>query len=577
MVTPRAQAIRSLTAAGEPLEIRVTEVGGVRLRVFANAPPTTSDLAARAVELFGDRTFTVFEGERRTFREVDEESSRLAKGLRDLAGVGPGDRVAIAMRNYPEWVTAFLAGQKLRAVVVAMNAWWTPREMAAALAETEPKVVFVDAERLERLPTETEMRGAVAVAVRTPAGGRRDVIAYPDLLVAAPGGDFPSGDPDDDAFIVYTSGSTAAPKGAVSSHRGMIQALYSWRLDAAADALAAGRAPPDETRDPPAALLLPVPLFHVSGSHVGLLTSLLTGRKLVLMYKWDAEAALDLIDAEAITHVTGPSAVTGDLVLAAQRAGRRLQSLVSVGGGGAPRPPEQVRAIPAVLAGTEPNIGWGMTETNAIGTGHGGAAYEAHPTSSGLPSAILDFRIMTEERREARPGKPGELQVRGASLFRRYWRKPVETEAAFQEGWFRTGDLAHFGEDGRLYILDRLKDMVLRGGENISCPQVEAEIAEHPAVAEAAVFGIPHERLGEELVAVVALRPDQAATEAELLAFLTDRLAAFQRPRAIRISPDALPRTASGKIAKRVLRHDWLAGAAPGPSTGPRLQARLAT
>ncbi|HYG26501.1 MAG TPA: class I adenylate-forming enzyme family protein, partial [Caulobacteraceae bacterium] len=478
--------------------------------------------------------------------------------------VGPGDRVAIAMRNYPEWVVAFLAAMKLGAVAVAMNAWWTPRELAAALADAAPKVIFADSERLERLPSERDMGGLVAVAVRTKGPLRADVIEYDSLLVSAPTTPFPEVSPDDDALIIYTSGSTAAPKGAVSTHRNMIQALFSWRLDATVDAFAAGRPLPDEVHDPQPTLLLPVPLFHVSGSHVGLLTSLISGRKLVLMYKWDAEVALDLIARENVTHVTGPSAVTGDLVLAAERSGRRLGSVVSVGGGGAPRPPEQVRAISRVIPSAEANIGWGMTETNAIGTGHSGASYQEYPTSSGFPSAILDFRVITEEGVEAGPDEPGELQVRGASVIGRYWRKPVETAASFQDGWFRTGDLALFDAAGRLYILGRLKDMVLRGGENISCPQVEAELAEHPSLAEVAVFGVPHERLGEELAAVVCTRPGAHVTEAELRRFLSDRLAAFQVPYAIKVVAEPLPRTASGKIAKRLIQDAWMeAGTSP--------------
>ncbi|HEY8572655.1 class I adenylate-forming enzyme family protein [Phenylobacterium sp.] len=578
MGTSRSEAVARLTTAGEPLEIGVEPVGGVPTRVFRRAPPTLLALADRAVEFFGELPFLVFDQERLTFREVGETAARLASGLRDLAGVGPGDRVAIAMRNYPEWVTAFIAIQNLGAVAVAMNAWWTPRELALALADAEPKVIFVDAERLERLPCEADMGGLVAVAVRTDAGRRRDVVRYDSLLTSSLTDPFSAASPDDEALIIYTSGSTAAPKGAVSTHRNMIQALFSWRLDAAADAVAAGRPPPDETRDPPTALLLPVPLFHVSGSHVGLLTSLLTGRKLVLMHKWDPEAALDLIERETVTHFTGPSAVTGDLVLTARRAGRRLDSLLSVGGGGAPRPPEQVRAIPDAIPTAEANIGWGMTETNAIGTGHSGAAYQAHPTSSGLPSAILDFRVVTELGVELPEGEAGELQVRGATVIRRYWRKPAETAASFHDGWFRTGDLARL-EGGRLYILDRLKDMVLRGGENISCPQVEAELAEHPCVAEAAVFGVPHERLGEQLAAVVTTRPGARGTEMELRHFLGQRLAAFQVPHAIKLVTEPLPRTASGKIAKRLLRDAWVAGMATGApnsasGTAPQMASR---
>jgi long-chain acyl-CoA synthetase len=283
------------------------------------------------------------------------------------------------------------------------------------------------------------------------------------------------------------------------------------------------------------------------------------GRRLILMYKWDVAQAMEIIERERVTMFIAAPAITGDLVRAAEAEGRRLDSLLVIGGGGAPRAPDQVRAI-ARATPAAPTTGWGMTETNAIGAGVGGDGYLQRPDGVGWPSAVLDLRVVDAEGRELPRGEAGELQVRGTAVFRGYWRRPEENAAAFQDGWFSTGDLARFDEDGFVYIVDRLKDIVIRGGENISCPWVEAALYDHPAVVEAAVFGVPDARLGEELAATVVTTSDEL-NERELRDWLGKRLAAFQVPRRIETQREPLPRTASGKLAKRLIREAWLARA----------------
>ena len=356
--------------------------------------------------------------------------------------------------------------------------------------------------------------------------------------------------PNDDATIFYTSGSTGHPKGVVSCHRNIITALMSWELDARAAARMQGLelGQPDEQP----ATLLAVPLFHVTGSHAVYLSSYRAQRRIVSMYRWDVELAAELIERERISSVVAPPAMTGDLVEAAARTTRALSSLATVGGGGAPRAPAQVRNIERAFAKAMPNTGWGMTETNAIGAGIGGQDYLDHPESSGRCSAVLDLRIVDDAGKELPRGQRGELQVRGTSVVRGYWNRPDADAETFADEWLRTGDVAYLDDEEFLYIVDRIKDLVIRGGENIGCGAVEAALLEHPDVLEASVYGVPDERLGEEVGATVYA---QGSLDDEALrGFLKPRLARFEIPRYLRFSDQPLPRIASGKIFKRQLR-----------------------
>ncbi len=358
--------------------------------------------------------------------------------------------------------------------------------------------------------------------------------------------------PNDDATIFYTSGSTGHPKGVVSCHRNIITALMSWELDARAVAQVRQLELPVPDEQP--ATLLAVPLFHVTGSHAVYLSSYRAQRRIVSMYKWDVDLAAELIERERISSFIAPATLTGDLVEAARRTNRDLSSLAMVGGGGSHRAPEQVRSIGSTFAKAMPNTGWGMTETNAIGTGIGGQDYLDRPESSGRCAAVLDLRVVDETGGELPQGARGELQVRGTTVIRGYWNRPDANAEAFVDGWLRTGDVAYLDEAGYLFIVDRIKDLVIRGGENIGCGAVEAALLEHPDILEASVYGVPDERLGEEVAATVYAK--DPVDEAALREFLQPRLARFEIPRYVYFSDAPLPRIASGKIFKRQLREE---------------------
>jgi long-chain acyl-CoA synthetase len=550
----RAEAIAALTAAGQPYELVLQTVRGRPLKVFRNAPPTLRDLFA---DNLSDTTFIVYEGERLTFEDAWREAGRIGNLLVSQYGVGKGDRVAISMRNYPEWILAFMAATSIGAIAVAMNALWQPDEMEYGLRDCGAKVLFADQERLERLARCAPDLDVPVIAVRpaSPPTRGEDLKA---LLAGVSTVSMPPADisPDDDAIIFYTSGSTGHPKGVISSHRNIISALLSWELDLAAGAATAAVAPPPPANPP--ATLLAVPLFHVTGAHAVYLQSYRAQRKIVCMYRWDPERAAELVEAEKITVVTAPAAMTGDLVRVAKQTSRDLSSLVSVGGGGAPRAPEQVKQIEASFEKALPATGWGMTETNAIGAGIGGLDYLNRPASSGRCSAVLELKVVDDQGRALPAGERGELLVRGTSVFRGYWNRDELNATLFEDGWFRTGDVAYLDDEGFVFIVDRIKDLIIRGGENIGCGQVESALLMYPDVREAAVYAVPDERLGEEVGATVYGAP--GLDIAALRTFLEANLARFEVPRYITLADAPLPRTASGKILKRELREDAIRG-----------------
>lgn len=561
----RQQALESLTAPGQAYELVDVAVRGRRLRVFRNAPRSLRELFEQTAS---DLPFLVYGEERLSFREAWDAAARIAHLLVAQYGVRKGDRVAISMRNYPEWVLACTAVTSIGAIAVAMNALWQSEELGYALGDSGAKVLFADQERLDRLAQCARPIPAAVIAVR-PAGAGGDHPDLAALMVQTGPVPMPPAqiDPDDPATLFYTSGSTGHPKGVLSSHRAVISALLSWEVDLQAYALSEGIVPAAPERQP--AALLGIPLFHVTGSNAVWLSCYRAQRRMVCMYKWDPELAAALIEREGITTFTAPAAMTGDLIRVARASGRDLASLQGLGGGGAPRAPEQVRQIDAVFAQALPNTGWGMTETNAIGTGILGNDYLQRPSSSGRCSPVMELRVVGDDGAVLPPGARGELQVRGAGMFDGYWNRPdADVEAFAEDGWFRTGDVAWLDDDGYLYIVDRIKELIIRGGENIGCGQVESALLLHPDVHEAAVYSIPDERLGEEIGATIhcdpSLDPDA------LRAFLAQHLARFEMPRYLRFADAPLPRTASGKILKRQLRDEALAGLAALSSREPK-------
>jgi long-chain acyl-CoA synthetase len=507
-----------------------------------------------------DAEFLVAGDERWTFAEFWRDASTVGHLLVHDLGVKPGDRVAISMRNHPEWMLAFTAATSVGAIAVAMNSLWNAEEMTYGLQDSGAVVLFADRERLELLEQCPPIPGLRVVAVRHTGAARADV-EYAERVAAIGQVPMPEVDiaPEDPALILYTSGSTGHPKGVLSNHRNVVVALMAWEVEYGALAVRTGESvsPPEGSPNGPATLL-GIPLFHVLGLHGVFLASFRSQRKTVAMLKWDPAIAAELIERERIITFTGPPAITGDLVREARRAGRDLSSLLTVGGGGAARAPEQVRQIDDTFDTAIPNTGWGMTETNAIGTLIVGAEYTTKPLSSGPPLCVIDIRVVGDDGAPVPSGQRGELQVRGPSMFREYWNKPDATASSFAEGgWFRTGDVAVIDHDGHLFIVDRIKDLIIRGGENIGCGGVEAALATHPSVVEAAVYAVPDERLGEEVGATIyAAEPVDVD---EVREHLAQHLAKFEIPRYITVLTEPLPRTGSGKLLKRQLRDEAVA------------------
>jgi len=546
----RAEAIASLTTTGMPYALEQGFINDRPCRFFTHAPRTLGQLFADNVS---DKTFLVYENERLSFSEVHDQAMRLANVLAREFGVEHGDRVAISMRNYPEWVISFMAVTAMGGVAVCMNALWQTDEIEYGLTHSGSKVFIADEERVHRIAPIADKLAMRIIATRHQnLGGSAQCQSFSELLSQNPSTDlsWASVSPDDYATIFYTSGSTGHPKGAVSCHRNIISALFSWELDLAARQLELGVSPPPAADQP--ATLLAVPLFHATGSHAVFLQSYRAQRKMVSMYRWDPLQAVRLIELERITSFVAPAAMTGDLIEAGKQSDADLSSLLSVGGGGAPRAPAQVQNIPKAFNNALPGTGWGMTETNAIGTGIGGEEYLLRPASSGRCSAVLDILIVDDAGKPLPAGERGELRIRGASVIDGYWDRPEANAEAFEDGWLKTGDVAYLDDEGYLFIVDRIKDLVIRGGENIGCAEVEAALLALDQVLEASVYAVPDARLGEEVGATLYAPADLDI--AEIQTQLAAHIAKFKIPRYIHLQTEPLPRIASGKIDKRTLR-----------------------
>ena len=553
-----AEVEARLTAPGMPFEMAVETIRGTTLRVWKNIPPTLSHLLT-AARPYADRPFTIHEEERISYEANHRAVVALATHLQ-MMGIGRGDRVALAMRNLPEWPMAFFAITVLGAICVPLNAWWTGGELAYGLADSGARLLIADGERHERIAPHRAMLPAleavmVARATTPVAETERleTVIGTPADWIDLPDAALPDATiaPDDDATIFYTSGTTGSPKGAVGTHRSLLTNILSSAYSAARIALRRGEAPPAPK---PRVALTVIPMFHVTACSAHLMGAVAGGSTTIFMRRWDTVRAMEIIKRERVTVTGGVPTIACQLVDHPDRERYDLSSLEAIAYGGAPAAPDLAERIQQTF-GALPACGWGMTETTATVTHHGGEDYLNRPTSAGPPVAVADLKIMDADGLAECPcGTVGELWSRGPMNARGYWNKPEATAETFVDGWVRTGDLARLDEEGFLYIVDRAKDMVIRGGENIYSIEVENALYDHPAVAEAALLGRPHRVLGEEPVAVVHLAPDMAASEAELQAFLRTRLAAFKVPVAIRFLAEPLPRNANGKIIKRDLR-----------------------
>ena len=549
------KAWAELTAPGAPMEVIEVEVRGVPVRAFKNAPPNVRALWLSSAQ-FAERDYLVFQDERITYAEAHRLVASVANWL--LAnGVKRGDRVAIAMRNYPEWMLVYWACACIGAACVGMNAWWTAPEMAYGMKDSEPKVLFADAERIARLMEQPQMLGAsrlVAVRAEPPAGA----VAWSE--VAAHGGTMPDAeiDPDDDLCIFYTSGTTGFPKGAQLTHRSCVNNLMNMMFAGQVTQLATMRATgvtPDPNAAPPIPVgLITTPLFHVTANNCGAYAATAAGGKLVLMYKWDVLEALKLIERERCTSAGGVPVMARELIMHPDFHKYDTSSLLTVGGGGAQLQPDLVGKIDNAVATARPNTGYGMTETSGIITSISGDFFVDKPASCGRAMPTFEVKVVDEAGNALPPGKPGELWVRGASVIKGYINRPEATAETITDGWLHTGDVAYLDEEGFIYLVDRKKDMVLRGGENIYCAEVESAIHQNPAVAECCVFGVPDDRLGEEVGAAVVVAPGQSLTADQVREACAAQIAKHKIPRYIWILTEPLPRNANGKFLKRELR-----------------------
>jgi long-chain acyl-CoA synthetase len=547
------EAVAAVTAPGERYETEEVVIDGITQTVFKNVWPTLRELFGTWPSR-GDAPFLVYEDERLSFAETAERVAAAGAALVERYGVQPGDRVAIAMRNLPEWIVSFAAITSIGAVSVSLNAWWTADELDYALEDSGTKVLVADPERVERTRDACARLGVATIGVRLPEGDPGDgVDRWEEVVVLGAGLPDVEVHPEDDATILYTSGTTGRPKGAVSTHRAVLQALMGFGCRTAVVRLRSPEEAEDAARLPPVFILI-VPLFHVTGGIAVFLSCAASGLKLVMMHKWEPERALELIEREKVTNFVGVPTQSWDLLECPRFADFDTSSLVSVGGGGAPAPPELVKRVASSFSRGRPNIGYGMTETNAYGPQNSGDDYLTHPTSTGRGTPILQLDVRDEDMRSLPVGERGEIWFKGPHLIRGYWNKPEATAETIVDGWLRTGDLGRLDTDGFLYVEDRAKDMILRGGENVYCSEVEAAIYEHPGVAEATVFGVPHERLGEEVATVVVPRPGTTIDPDELRATVKERLAPFKVPTRVVVASDPLPRNAAGKVLKRELR-----------------------
>ncbi len=557
------EEVRStLTAPGQMFEITEEVIRGVPTKVWKNTPPNLREVLNLS-RLHGDKTFLVYEDERTTFEEHFRQAATFARHLVERYGVTKGDRVAIAMRNFPEWVVAFWGATAAGAIVVPLNAWWTGPELEYGLADSGSKVLVADSERIERLRQHLPGLDLAGVLVARPEGrlepGETDVAE----IIAAATADATLPDveiaPDDDATIFYTSGTTGRPKGALGTHRNICTNVLTLAYTVAAGMMrkSGDGGMPDLTAladAPQEAILLSVPLFHVTGCHAMLLGSTAFGGKLVMMHKWDPERALELIERERITTFGGVPAMVWQVLESPDFATRDISSVKSIGYGGAPAPPELVRRINELFPGRTPSNGFGMTETSSTVTSNSGADYMRKPDSVGPAVPVCEVKVVGPEGEELATGELGELMIKGPNVVRGYWNKPEPTAETFVDGWLRSGDIARIDDEGFIYLVDRAKDMIIRGGENVYCAEVEGALFEHQAVTDCAVIGIPHDVLGEEVGAVVQLRPGASATEDELRSHVRERLASFKVPVKVWFSDEPLPRNPAGKVLKRELR-----------------------
>jgi long-chain acyl-CoA synthetase len=556
-----AKTRAGLTAPGAPFElVELTDAEGQSFMAFKNAFAQLPALL-NAGRAHGGKEFIVQEGDRWSFDRLFAAADALAGHLQHTLGVQPGDRVAIAMRNRPEWAVAFVAASLAGAVPVPLNSYGLHDELAAALRLTTPRVLVADTTRLQRLGSTSATLVAHVVEVRESS----ELATSPHTLevLTAPGGPVahaPSPSPEDPALILFTSGATSEAKGVVSSHRAVCQALFNIDFIGAISAMTSPQAMAGfMQRGFAPTTLTAVPLFHVSGLHAQLLISLRHGRRLVFMRRWDPAHALELIRDEHITQFNGAPSMVLQLLEQPgfDRAGA-ARSLGGLGFGGAGMPQRLIDQVGRHMASTMTGIGFGLTETNGVGAAASGLLFEQSPHAAGAVSPLMECRIADEQGQSLPTGQAGEIWLRGASLMQGYWQQPEATARALQGGWLRTGDVGMLDEHGLLRVVDRIKDVINRNGEKIAAAEVESCLMMHPEVLEVAVYGVPDATTGEAVVAEVMPRPGSQPEPEELRRHAAQHLAAYKVPLHVLLRTEPLPRNPAGKALKSPLREAFL-------------------
>ena len=554
-------AIAELCKAGAPFELEQRPRDGREYTAYKNAPDTMLALLNEA-RIHGDKELLVYEGERYTFDQVFAAADALANALQDEFGVGVGDRVAIAMRNYPEWIIGFLGIALSGAAIVPLNSWGKKAELEYGLTDCGATLLLADQQRLSNICDDLESLGVRAIAVRSDDEllAKPHVVDYRKLIDSHAGKPAPAVDvsSEDMALMLYTSGTTGKPKGAITSQIALVQGLYNFDISVMACAMTN----PDSIQRMMAkgfdqAALLAVPLFHLSGLHSVFLLSLRAGRKIVMMYKWDAEKAIELIEQERLTILSLVPAMLQEMLSSLSFDTTDTSSLFNVGAGGAATPPKLTAMVAEKVDNSYPGAGWGLTETNTSVSSFSGKAILHKPGSAGFLLPIMQLKVCDDEGQELPQGEPGILWVKSISLIDGYWNRPEADAADFNDGWFNTGDVGYVDDEGFVFLSDRAKDLVIRGGENIYPAEIEAICYDHPAVKEAAVFAVPDDKLGEEAGACVVVEEGQDIDEQEFRDMLSSQLAKFKVPRYIWFRSEPLPRNASGKVLKKQLKEHY--------------------
>jgi long-chain acyl-CoA synthetase len=553
-----AEVTALLTEPGAMFEIEERVIRGVPTRTWKTAPPSLQTVLMVS-QIHGDKPFLVYEDERISFEQHFRQCARLARRMVDDWGLRKGDRVAIAMRNLPEWSLAFWASAAAGAVVVPLNAWWTGEELEYGLQDSGSRFLFCDAGRAERIGPRLGALALERIVVARGESSIRQAIPFAPLIADADAdASLPNIElePEDDATLFYTSGTTGRPKGALGTHRNICTNVVNLAFSQARAALRSGKPFPPPPDEPQRAQLLSVPFFHATGCHSVLAANVAFGGKLVLMHKWDPERALELIEREGITSFGGVPAMVWQVLESPSFGRRDLSSVLHVAYGGAPAAPELVRRIKEAFPTVAPGNGYGLTETSSVSTFNLGVDYERKPDSVGMPVPVCEVRIVGLDGADVATGEVGEIWIKGPHVVKGYWNNPAATAQTFTDGWLHSGDLGRVDEEGFVYVVDRTKDMLIRGGENIYCVEIESVLYDHPDVIDAAVVGMPHKVLGEEVGAIVQVRSGSRVTQEDLQRYVGQHLAAFKVPVRIDLRAEPLPRNPSGKILKAVLKKE---------------------